>query len=309
MELAGLPLLIARDRHGQVRAFLNVCRHRGARLVNEESGCKHTLSCPYHAWTWSNTGDLRGVPHQQQGFPDLDKSAHALAQVTCAERSGWIWVAPDAEAVADIDAQLAPLAGDLAWLDMEGLRVARTESITCAANWKLLVEGGLEAYHFKVAHAATIGPYFPDNLSSYARFGRHLRSVLPRVTLADLPDTPRDQWDIRRHANLLYTLFPGSQFLVQQDHVVWVRLDPRGPAETEIRLTTMAPDPVGEKTADHWARNHAITRKTLGEDFAIGEAIQAGLASGANTHLTFGRFEGALEIFASTVRQALAEAK
>ena len=70
-SLSGLPLLLTRDRDDAVHVFLNVCRHRGARLVADEKGCRNSFSCPYHAWTWSNRGELRGIPHGDSGFPDL----------------------------------------------------------------------------------------------------------------------------------------------------------------------------------------------------------------------------------------------
>ena len=299
-DLFGSPLLLTRDKDGQAHAFLNVCRHRGARLVNESEGCKHSFSCPYHAWTYGNNGALRGVPHQKQGFPDIDKPTHGLVALTCAERFGFVWVVADPNVHMDIEDWLAPLAKDLDWIGMDKIRIQQSDTLMINANWKLLIEGGIEAYHFKVAHKDTIGPYFEDNLSSYAQLGNHLRSVLPRSHFADMP---RDDWDIRRDANLLYSVLPTSQFLVQQDHVAWVEARPIGPGQTELRLSTVGPDqtPLSDDPQTHRKQNHRITVTTLSEDFEIGEGIQAGLSSGANQHLTFGRYEGALNAFADLV--------
>lgn len=299
-DLFGSPLLLTRHKDGQAYAFLNVCRHRGARLVDEAEGCKHSFSCPYHAWTYGNNGALRGVPHQKQGFPDIDKSTHGLVALTCAERFGFVWVIADPAADMDIDQWLAPLAKDLDWIGMDKMRIQHSDTLTLNANWKLLIEGGIEAYHFKVAHKDTIGPYFEDNLSSYEQLGSHLRSVLPRSHFADMQ---RDQWNIRRDANLLYSVLPTSQFLVQQDHVAWVEARPVSAGVTELRLSTVGPDttPLSEDPIKHWKQNHRITVTTLTEDFEIGEGIQAGLKSGANRHLTFGRYEGALNAFAKIV--------
>ncbi len=301
-DLFGSPALITRDKDGQVHAFLNVCRHRGARLVEDSTGCKHTFSCPYHAWTYSNQGDLRGIPHQKQGFPDIDKSTHGLVALQCAEKFGLVWVIADPNTQMDIDAWFAPIAEDLAWVGMDTMRIQAEDTLTIHANWKILVEGGIEAYHFKIAHRDTIGPYFEDNLSSYTQMGAHLRSVLPRSHFAD---TPRDQWDIRQHANVLYTVVPTTQFLVQQDHVAWISAWPVSPSETRLRLATVGPDvtPLASDPNKHWAQNHKITVTTLTEDFEIGEGIQSGLNSGANTHLTFGRYEGALDAFARIVEE------
>jgi len=162
----------------------------------------------------------------------------------------------------------------------------------------------IESYHFKVAHKHTIGPYFEDNMSTYRMFGHHMRSMLPRSTLADMAEHPRVQWNIRDHANLLYTFFPGSQVLVQQDHMIWISSRPMGPDKTELRMVTLVPKAEAHRE-DYWRKNHRITVRTLDEDFDIGESIQAGAVSGANEHMLFGRFEGALAKYNSVVESFL----
>lgn len=308
-EIAGLPVLLVRDGDGASRAFLNVCRHRGARLEREASGCKRVFTCPYHAWSWSNRGDLRAIPHRDQGFPDVDRADRPLRALPAHEAHGFVWIVADPDAEApNFSAWFDALGPDLDWIGLRDARIAAEETLEIAANWKVLVEGGVEAYHFRVAHKDTIGPYFPDNLSSYALFGPHMRSVLPRVTFTDLRERPETEWSIRREANLLYTVFPTSQFLVQQDHTVWVRLEPLAADRTEVRIATLAPreEAQTEERARHWARNQAITKATLIEDFEIGAEIQQGFASRANDHHLFGRFEGALDRFNRTVEASLA---
>lgn len=302
-EIAGIPMLLTGDGAGSYRAFLNVCRHRGTRLVDAASGCARRFTCPYHAWTWNNRGELVGLPHGREGFPALDRADYGLKELHCVERHGWIWVSRPGTANQDPTDFLAGLGADLEWIGSRELTV-RAESVeTRDVNWKILVEGGLEAYHFKVAHRDTIGPYFNDNLSTYQVFGSHLRSVLPRASIRELADLPEEEWSIRQHANLLYTIFPLNQFLVQQDHLVWVQLEPLTESRSRLVLRTLAPEGAGSEA--HWQRNHRITCTTLAEDFEIGESIQAGLASGANDNLTFGRFEGALRRFNDTVERLL----
>lgn len=307
-ELAGLPVLLTRDKDGDVHAFLNVCRHRGTRLVDDEKGCRHRFSCPYHAWTWDNRGNFVGAPHQAQGFPDLDREATGLRRLGCTERHGLVWVTAGNETAPDVDDFLAGLAPDFEGFGADDLHLAHADEQLWAANWKLLVEGGIEAYHFRVAHRETIAPYFHDNLSSYRRFGPHLRSVLAKRSLSDLADQPRETWQLREHAQLLYSLFPSSVFLVQSDHVAWVQIEPQSASSTRVRIATLVPRDRIDSDEDqvHWAKNHAITLKTLEEDFVIGESIQSGFESGANEHLTFGRFEGALAVFNETVNGRLA---
>ncbi|MCI5094693.1 MAG: aromatic ring-hydroxylating dioxygenase subunit alpha [Rhodobacteraceae bacterium] len=306
LQKSGLPILLTRDSSGRVNAFLNVCRHRGAKLVHDEKGCKGAFSCPYHAWTFANTGELRGVPHQKQGFPEIDKAANGLKRLPAVERLGFIWIVATPDIDYDFDTFLAPLEQEMAWIDMDQHVLVHVETVECRANWKLLLEAGLEAYHFRVAHKETVGPHMMDNLSSYHMFGPHIRSVLPRTSLPDLDMTAPETWDFRELANVVYTVFPTTQFLTMQDHFAWINVDPVAPDHTRIRLGTLAPaaDITPEKAA-HWTRNHAISKATLSEDFDICVDIQAGLDSGANDALTYGRYEGALDRFNAEIEAVL----
>ncbi|MBB3047854.1 phenylpropionate dioxygenase-like ring-hydroxylating dioxygenase large terminal subunit [Litorivivens lipolytica] len=305
--VAGLPLLFTRDKNGVAHAWLNVCRHRGTRLVDDHSGCKHRFSCPYHAWTWNSQGELIGVPHEAQGFPDMDRSKMGLKRVGCREAYGWLWVQANTEDAPGIDEALAGLAPDFDWFGASDLTLQHSTERLGRANWKILVEGGIEAYHFRVAHRKTIAPYFFDNLSTYRSFGTHLRSVLAKKSLAELGQQPEESWRLREHSQVLYTLFPMNMLLVQSDHVAWIQLEPLSANETRIRVNTLVPADRIETPEDltHWQKNHDITVTTLDEDFDIGESIQSGLASGANESLTFGRFEGALACFNQSIEQVL----
>lgn len=305
VEIAGLPLIVTRGKDGMARAFLNVCRHRGAQLVAEDKGCQHRFTCPYHAWTYASSGELISAPHFAAGFPDIEKSAIRLTSVPTYEAMGFVWVVPEANGHFDFESFFAPIADEFEGLDLAHHTIAADDRISVASNWKIITEGGIEAYHFKIAHRDTIAPFFEDNLSSFQCLGDHMRSILPRVTLAgELPAKPREEWHVRDHANVLYGLFPTASFLVQQDHVVMIASDPVAADRTNLRIATLVPQERADDK-EHWARNHAITRATLDEDFELGEGIQAGLASGANSELTFGRFEGALAAFNQSVADTM----
>ena len=307
MELAGQPLLLTRDEDGVARAFYNVCRHRGAQLVGDSEGCQHRFSCPYHAWTWSNQGQLIAVPHEKSGFPGLDRNEFGLSSVACEEYAGWIWVSFAKDRQIDVESHLGELAADIKSMEAGSHVIFEATTREVAANWKLLVEGGIESYHFRVAHRATIAPLFLDNGSSYRSFGDHLRSILPRSTLPELGSENVENWELLKHANVLYSLFPGSQFLVQEDHFVWIQGMPIAPDRTLLRLATVVPaSEITPEKRGYWQRHHQLTTVTLDEDFDLGESIQKGLTSGANSHLNFGRFEGALGRFNDAVDRAIA---
>jgi phenylpropionate dioxygenase-like ring-hydroxylating dioxygenase large terminal subunit len=301
-EVAGLPLLLTRDGDGAVHAFLNVCRHRGARLVDEERGCRERFACPYHAWRYDNRGALLSIPFGDQGFPSLAGNAPGLKALPCEERAGWVWLRPSGGTM-DLDAYLGDLARDLEWLDGESLEIKGEASTLRHANWKILIEGGIEAYHFRVVHRNTIGPHFPNNLSSYQVFGDHLRSILPRSGIADVDPQALQTSSIRDRANVLYTFFPLTNLLVMPDHLVWISNEPLAADRTRLRICTLASK--ASNDAAHWARNDAITQATLAEDGEVGESIQGGIRAGANEAFRFGRFEGALAQFNSAIDRYL----
>ncbi|MEX3010115.1 aromatic ring-hydroxylating dioxygenase subunit alpha [Hoeflea sp. TYP-13] len=309
-DVAGTSVLLTRDRDGEFHAFHNICRHRGAQLVDAHGGCRHRFTCPYHAWTWDNTGRLIAVPHQEQGFPDLDKESYGLKPIACAVRFGFVWIQLSAQDDIEIGAHLAPLADDLEWLKLDGHQVFTTREQVWHCNWKVVIEGGLEAYHFRVAHAKTIAGMFLDNLSSYQLFGPHIRSVLARSTIDELVEQPRKDWKIRDYTNIVYNVFPGSVFLVQGDHVVLVHFEPQAIDRTLIRCVTLIPkpdEPLTDKAKGYWQANHDLTVATLDEDFALGESIQKGLDQGVNEAMTYGRFEGALNRINAEIERVLSQ--
>ena len=265
---------------------------------------------PYHGWSWTNQGELRAVPQEEQGFPDLPRAERGLRRLPATEAHGFIWIIanPESAEMPEIDDWLPGLAKDFQWLGLADHRVAVVDNLDIAANWKLLLEGGLEAYHFRVAHRNTVASYFPDNLSTYRMFGPHVRTVLPRISMPDMRDVPETDWQIRRDANLLYTLTPTTQLLVQQDHVMWMHLEPLAEDRTGVRVATLVPRSVPEtdETQGRWEKNQKITMAALSEDFELGEEVQAGFASRGNPSHLFGRFEGALNWFNVAIEEMIA---
>lgn len=299
------PLLVARDRQGRARAFFNVCRHRGTQLVSAPSGCAMRWTCPYHAWTYGCDGALLGVPHGR-GFPTLDRSANGLVELPTAEAHGFIWLIAEPGEQLDLDRFLGSAGDRLAALGCDRLRTYAPVSQRWQANWKLLVEGGLEAYHFRFAHERSVYPLVHDNIQIYDWFGPHFRAVIPKRTLAELAQRERSSWSLRPHANVTYTMFPGHSLLVQPDHIAWIAISPLGVDATELVLTMLIPDdPASDRAERHWQRNHQLLIQTLSEDFTLAQSIQRGLASGANSELRFGRFEHALAQFNRLVDRAL----
>ena len=303
----GVPLLLVRQADGAVHAFINVCRHRGARVVAEGSGTEaRAFTCPYHAWTYQSDGCLRGVP-DAFGFPCLKKEDSGLKRLAAVERAGVIWVVLDpASPIRDIDTHLGPLMKNLESLD--GLCTPASyaqRSYDVNANWKLLIDGVFEAYHFKVAHRQTIAHMFMNNLQLVDDFDLHKRLYLIKSRFPkEQPEA--EEFDPRKYGNLTYYFFPNTIILVQPDHGQLSYVEPLSASRTRVHELTLIPaEPTTEKTRAYWDANVDLYRRTLAEDYALAESIQAGLSSGANEHLTFGTFEYSAPRFHAQLGQLL----
>ncbi len=150
-DAGGIPIVVVRDRGGVLRAFVNVCRHRGS-LVCEGEGRRETLQCPYHAWTYDLDGSLRAAPRADRE-PGFERETLGLLPAAVDVWGPFVFVNPDAEA-----APLAETLGELpqlvagAGLDVASLRFLRRSQSEYEANWKVCCENFLECYHCQVAH-------------------------------------------------------------------------------------------------------------------------------------------------------------
>lgn len=297
-DVLGTPVILVRDSDGSAKALVNVCRHRGATVELKERGKCRRFVCPYHAWAYETDGSL-AVARQPEGFPTLDVERTSLVGLPCVEAGGLLFVCPDPDArVAELDAPTRALVAELEWLGSPESIVCESETRVWNANWKLIVDGGLESYHFKIAHRNTIAGFFPDNVSTFEFLGDHIRSILPRSSILSLAEQPESNWDIRQHTHMLYSIAPNASLLVQERHFELILMTPLSADQTRVEICTVAPMPSSEERSEkakaYLAANHAFTKKTLDEDFAIAEQIQHGMKTGANEHFRFATFEGAL---------------
>lgn len=308
LDRAGTPLLLVRQADGAVHAFLNVCRHRGARVVPLGSGEQaKAFVCPYHAWTYQADGALRGVP-EAFGFPCLNKSDSGLRRLAASERAGLIWVIADPDlADTDVDACLGPLMDELETLDLRAPAAFAPRSYEVKANWKLLVDGFFEAYHFKIAHRQTIAHMFAANTQIVDEFGLHRRLYLVKSNFERDNPPAVESFEPRKHGNLLYFFFPSTTILVQPDHAQMSTVELQAPGVTKIHEITLLPAaPDSPKALGYWNANVDLYRRTLTEDYELSESIQTGLPSGANAALTFGTFEFSAPRFHAQLSEQLA---
>lgn len=154
-EVVGTPVILARDADGEVRAFVNMCRHRGTRLVSGDAE-RATIQCPYHAWTYDLHGQLRSAP-RSDSEPDFDLADYALEPLAVDQWGPFIFVNPDSGAAPLVETlgglpDLVAAAG----IDLDTLRFHSRSESAYAANWKICCENFLECYHCQVAHPGIV---------------------------------------------------------------------------------------------------------------------------------------------------------
>jgi len=284
VTVADESVLLVRDGEGRVRAFYNVCRHRGCQLVLAE-GRGHAggaIRCPYHSWTYALDGALRSAPFLEEGdgFARADFPLHAVA---VAEWGGFLFVnlAP-AVALAE---QLGGVPARLANYPLAKLRTARTITYDVAANWKVILENYNECYHCAGVHPelCQVVPAFKHRGGSELDWERGVPHVEGAWTFTRSGTTDRapfaglsDDERTRHKGELVY---PNLMVSLSADHVAAFRIVPRSPTATTIVCDFLFhPDEMARATFDP---SDAVEFWDLvnRQDWAICEGVQRGMRS------------------------------
>ena len=294
------PLLVVRGEDGEVRAFINACRHRGMQVANG-SGCKKkAFVCPYHAWTYSLEGKLKRIPGED-GFPDLNKDDHGLVEVSAIEKGGIVYVQQDGQ----IDINSLEKCLNYFTDDQE---MFQHGEVTDKANWKLLTETLLEGYHIKSLHRDTFYPYGLDNINLVETFGPNSRVIFPFKRIEKLRDLQPNERKIKGTVTAVYHLFPNASVSLLSKHSNLTIMEPIAPNQVKLVTYLMTnPQTKGSTANLEDARRDALFVNESGqdEDREAARAIQETVTAPANTHLTFGYFEKAIVNFHSHLSKHL----
>lgn len=211
-DAAGPSIIVMRGKDGEVRAFLNMCTHRGAQLIEEKepwSGKAKRLTCPFHAWTFDNKGALIAQPGKE-GFAGCDIGARDLIEVPCTEHLGLIFVRadPDGDPI-DAEAHLGDFAPILAQLELPRAVPVKKGVLTADSNWKFALDTYGEGYHFKTLHASTIGQTHYSNICAFEPVGRHHRVSFPDLSLGENVGKDAADWPDRDYGGVHF-LFPNT---------------------------------------------------------------------------------------------------
>ncbi|MEJ8859105.1 aromatic ring-hydroxylating dioxygenase subunit alpha [Variovorax robiniae] len=310
IDVAGIPLVILRAEGGEINAFVNACRHRGARIKAPGLSSQRVMICPYHSWTYGLDGALRGRPHANE-FPHAPASDCSLARVPAAEALGLVWVVPRVarageSAALDISNWSGRFGTDLRNWGYDSWKPVSEREFVNPTNWKIPFEGNLESYHFQYAHRDSIAPMFYDNLLVADHDRQHQRMFLPKRSIEGLRERPVSEWEVGPHANIIYYFFPATFILHEGDHANAFTVLPEAVDRCRVIGSTLVPElPTTEKSANYWRKNVASFWGALDEDFALGVSAQSTLASGAQEALYFGATECGAARFHRDVEAAL----
>jgi len=275
-----IPVAVVRGRDGELRGFVNVCRHRG-HLVVEGSGCRETLQCPYHAWTYGLDGSLRKAPRSDRE-PGFDPARLSLLPVAVETWGPFVFVNPDVEA-----APLTDWLGDVPELvarsgvDLEQVRFHSHHEWPQEVNWKVALENYLECYHCPVAHPGFSKLIDVDPDSYRLLLGAHSASQLGPVRESALDGRRNVPYDPRGEVrqSQFHFLFPNTTINIAPgpQNISIERWVPAGPRTTiEVTDYFFSPDESDDRIQELLEWDTQVAE----EDVALVLSVQRGLDSG-----------------------------
>ncbi|HVH74241.1 MAG TPA: aromatic ring-hydroxylating dioxygenase subunit alpha [Stellaceae bacterium] len=282
-ELFGEPLLVIRDKAGEVRAFANTCRHRGTRILDGKGNCR-VISCPYHSWAYRLNGELIGTPGMEKTL-NFDKRQYGLIPLRLESWDGFLFVNFDRNADSLQD-YLGNLPGKLASHRLSDVVCVRRKEYDLACNWKIYLENAMEEYHTSTVHKTSIGKQTTVPEHSQGQWdGMHMASeqtiaLLPEDLGSALPRIPSLDGNAA-HGTYFLVIYPSTFFAVTQDCMWWLQEFPRGPDCTKVVIgscfprETVARSDFAEKVEKYYRR----WDKSLPEDNTISELQQIGIGS------------------------------
>ena len=327
----GTPILATRDKDGKFRTMLNACRHRSVKVASEERGKKSVFMCPFHHWSYANTGDLINIPDESH-FGSIDKTCMGLIELPSLEHNGILWVHPSASGKIDINKILdAELSKELESFDLSNYHYAGGRTIDKKLNWKLANDTFGETYHFAKLHKNTINEIYQGNNLHFEEFGRNHRFVTANRGIDQVRQLPESEWDITQGTFVLYYLFPNIQVVIESQAITLIRIYPdrNNPGRSISKVSFYFTPAIlewmvneeanGKKLDELWdkekglialpsieANISAFCGAVEEEDYYMGEMQQIAAESGQLKEVTFGRNEPALHHFHRSFKEAVA---
>jgi len=279
-------VIVLRDEQGAVRAFYNVCRHRGTRMCSEPEGqFSHSIQCPYHAWTYSLDGSLIGAPNMHEVI-DFDKAQYSLHNVSTAIWEGCIFINPSLPPAHFTEA-FAPLINKFTQWHMPELVAVHRLEYDVRANWKLIFQNYSECYHCPGLHPALnqLTPYrnsgndlmegpFLGGPMRMARDGGSM-TISGRVCAAPLGEVSGED----RNRVYYYTIFPNMLLSLHPDYALIHQIHPQSPDRSRIVCEWLFhPDAIAKTDFDPSGAIEFWNMTNL-QDWHVSELSQQGISS------------------------------
>jgi len=296
----GLPIIVSRDKKGEVHAMINACQHRGSRVTNAtvpQNG--NLIVCAYHAWSYDLEGDLKAIPRSDV-FEPMDKCKLGLKKLPCQEIGGIIYVKLDKDADDDFS-HIGPTArADFEALGVDKMHLFHHRQHDVQGNWKLILDTFLEGYHVIRLHVNSLGSMFEDTFVQVDRLDNFLRQTSGRLAFkqADAQAAIGSLSEIRSLVTFVYTLLPNAAMICSPDYVSLLIMQPQSEGRTvvdEYLLTDY--DPGDSGIVKKWNKSVELTGKAFPEDFWAAEECQVGLSTGAVDEVLYGGIELAMKHF------------
>lgn len=303
-EEAGPPILVLRGKDGGIRAYLNLCPHRAAKIVEVCRGGSR-MTCPFHGWTFDLDGRLVGLP-RAESFEGIDRTELGLVAVPAVEWNGMIFVVADADAgPLDIESYLGEFARELEMLDLGTAKPIKRSRLDAAANWKYAVDTYGESYHLRTLHPDTVGKAAVNDTMVYDRFPPHHRIGYAPIGMREDARKPRADWPVRPFSAAAHLLFPNTIIHVTAQgpgHTFFVyRVFPgETPAQSFTILDTYrSGDIPDDEDIAPWVTMHDYQLSVIGnEDYRAAAAAQINLDYAPAKHsLVYGSNEVSIQDF------------
>jgi choline monooxygenase len=284
IEFAGVPVIVVRGSTGDVHAFANTCRHRGALLAQGEGNCR-AFRCPYHSWTYDIDGALIATP-QMDLTKNFDPAEWHLTPIRLERWAGFMFLNFDQNA-QPLMQYLGDLPKKLASYRFEDMVCVRRKEYELACNWKIYVENAMEAYHISTVHRSTLSRQKgkpseaqPADGEYCALFKEHKGSRALLEGDAGFPEMDHLQ-DLAAQGSWYPLLYPSTMFGCTYDCMWWLELHPMGPDKTKLIVGSSFPRAVTERPdfEEVVQRYYKRWDISIPEDNGISELQQRGLAS------------------------------
>ena len=317
LDYIGESVIVTRGTDGELRAFTNVCRHRGSRLVDGSHGCSKKLVCPYHAWTYGLDGRLTGVP-ESASYPELDKSQSGLAPVELELWNGFIFVRLEDDGGPSVSAMMAPYEAMIAPYRFEELSaLGRVTLRPREVNWKNVGDNYSDGLHIPIAHPGLtrlFGKSYGVEAEPHVdrmwgdMIDRESDNWSERLYQRLLPPVPHLPDEFQRHWHYL-KLWPNLAFDIYPDQVDFMQWLPTGPTACLIReISYLLPDDRREMRAARYL-NWRINRQVNAEDTVLITRVQQGMESRSFSMGPLSDKEVCLKNFCKRMREIIPEAR